>query len=68
MRKVIFALLLVAILLSLFASVAFATVPDYEDPVPPGAGHAPPGAGVQNVCIPALPSVAVHNAGFGNCP
>ncbi len=69
MKKLIFALLLVAVLLSLFASVAFATCPEYEDPNPPGVNQANANGVLHMKCV-KVPSTAVDHAGFeqNDCP
>lgn len=67
MRKLVFALLLVAVLLSLFAGVALATCPEYEDPIPPGTYHANENAQVHDLCI-QIPSQAAANGHFAPCP
>lgn len=70
MKRVIVALLLVTVLLSLFAGVAFATCPEYEDPRPPGAAHTNNDhARVDTLCV-RVPKNAMDNAGFDltGCP
>ncbi len=67
MRRFIFALLLVAVLLSLFAGVAFATCPEYEDPLPPGAAHASQ-IGADHIHCVQVSSHAWDNGNFTACP
>jgi hypothetical protein len=62
-KKLILALLLVAVLLSLFAGVVSATCPEYEDPLPPGFSHANPNGQAHMRCL-KVPVNAAENGGF----
>jgi hypothetical protein len=67
MKRLVLALLLLALLLSFTLSVALAGVPDYEDPTPPGAAHANSHANVHTLCV-KVPAHAADNAHFLQCP
>ncbi len=65
MRKVILALLLVAVLLSLFASIALAA--DLEDPAIPHGLVDNPHSAQNNMCI-HVPVQAGNHGNFSPCP